>query len=113
MSAGAATSVICRVSRAGATDVQVRGRHASSCLRCQAEAARRRRLIRELRALRDIVETAPEGLVPTVEFGIERAPERTGPVQAAVLRLATAGAVAATAAGAAVLVVWRRTHSAA
>jgi hypothetical protein len=105
--------VMCRVSRIGATGGQVRGRHATSCLRCQAEAARRRGLIRQLRTLRDVVETAPAGLLPAVEFGIERTSGRTGPAQAAAMRIATAGAVAATAAGAAVLVVWRRTHSAA
>jgi len=48
--------------------------HRSTCLRCQAELARRRRLERQLRGLADITLAAPDGLLTRVMSGLERHP---------------------------------------
>ncbi len=85
-----------------------------SCLRCQAELARRRRLLRELRTLRDVPELAPAYVAAAVDRRT-RTPQvvaAAGGLRGLVPRLAAGGAVAATAAGAAAVVVWRRSHAA-
>jgi hypothetical protein len=87
--------------------------HASSCLTCQAEAARYRRLRRSLAALGQRREPAPPGFVDRVlaaldgDLGAAPPERRRGRVAS------TAGALAATAAGVAALAWWRRTRPAA
>ncbi len=46
--------------------------HFDVCLRCQAEAAKYRLILRTLREMRDSPETAPRGLVLRVMAGISR-----------------------------------------
>ena len=80
--------------------------HVSSCLRCQAELAHYRRLLRSLRSLREEPVTAPADLPALVWARID-AGDRPSPWPR---RVAYAGAVAATAAagaGAIVLVATR------
>jgi anti-sigma factor RsiW len=72
-------------------------RHVGSCLRCQAELAQYRRLLRSLRSLRDEPVTVPADLAALV-FARLDAGNRTPPWAR---RVAYAGALAATAAGAA------------
>jgi hypothetical protein len=82
--------------------------HVDHCLRCQAEAAQYRRLLKALRHLRtQVIEPAP-GLVAEILAGIEAAGERrairsmlTGRRAAYLSGLAVAGAAAS--AGAVVL----------
>jgi hypothetical protein len=89
------------------------GRHAATCLRCQAETARYRKLQRGLGALREATEPAPDTLAPRVEHGIGVVYEEPPRVHARVAAAAaTAGAVVAAAAGAAAVVAWRRAHGA-
>ena len=68
--------------------------HVSSCLRCQAELAQYRRLLRSLRSLRDEAIAAPADLPALVRARIDAA----GRVSSWPRRVAYAGAVAATAA---------------
>jgi anti-sigma factor RsiW len=82
-------------------------RHVESCLRCQAEVAQYRKLLRALRALRtEVLEPSP-GLLPDVLAGLSAAGERQ--VLRSVLRGRRAayvgGIAAATAAGAAGAIV--------
>jgi hypothetical protein len=89
------------------------GKHVGECLACQAELARRRRLLRELRGLRQIEEGAPMELAQAVEHRIAVTESEVdagarGPLMRS---LAAAGALAATAVGAAVVVVRRRGHA--
>ncbi len=96
-------------------------RHAEKCLHCQAEIARDRRLRRALRALRDVVEPAPPSLAGSVASRLDRpgevpspvAPARTAPSITTMVGRSrgAAGAVLATLAGAAAVVLWRRKHS--
>ena len=51
-------------------------RHVDACLRCQAELAQYRKLLRALRALRTEVLTPAPGLVSSVLAGLEEAGER-------------------------------------
>jgi anti-sigma factor RsiW len=69
-------------------------RHVSSCLRCQAELAQYRRLLRSLRSLRDQPIVAPADLPALVQARIDEA----GRGSRWQRRVAYAGAVAATAA---------------
>jgi hypothetical protein len=89
--------------------------HLEVCLRCQAEAARYRKIAKHLGALLDVHETAPAGLVVAVGRTI------SGPISvdhpefgasAATRAAAVVGAIAA-AAGTAVVVKILRTRSAA
>jgi anti-sigma factor RsiW len=83
-------------------------RHVQSCLRCQAELAQYRRLVRALQALRDEVAVAP-GLVDDVLAAIEAAGERSA-VRALLRgrRVAYVGGLAAAAgAGAAIVLASR------
>ena len=81
-------------------------RHVGACLRCQAELAQYRRLLRTLRSMRDDPVVAPADLPALVAARIDG----TGRPSPWPRRVAYAGAVAATAAagaGAIVLVATR------
>jgi len=81
-------------------------RHVSSCLRCQAELAPYRRLLRSLRSLRDEPVLAPGDLPAMIAARLDAAGRQSSWPR----RVAYAGAVAATAAagaGAIVLVASR------
>lgn len=83
-------------------------RHVERCLRCQAELAQYRKLLRAMRSLRTATAAPPSGLVSGVLARVETAGER-GAVRAALTgkRAAYLGgiAAAATAAGAGAVVV--------
>jgi len=73
--------------------------HVASCLRCQAELAQYRRLLRSLRHLRDEPVAVPADLLASIGARLDRyGTPRGGPWGR---RVAYAGALAATAAGAA------------
>jgi anti-sigma factor RsiW len=87
--------------------------HMESCLACQAEAARYRRLQRSLGGLATRVQSAPVGLVANVEArldGVEPEP-MTAPARAA--RVAAAAGAVVAAAGTVAMVRWMRARSAA
>jgi anti-sigma factor RsiW len=93
------------------TDRRAR-KHIDSCLRCQAEAAQYRRLLKALHALREDLVAAPHGLVTDIFVRLETAGERqavrsllNGRKAAYVGGIAVATAAAG--AGAAVLLVNR------
>jgi len=83
-------------------------RHVEQCLRCQAELAQYRKLLRAMRALRTATDIAPTGLVTDVLAHIEAAGERRA-VRATLngRKVAYIGglAAAATAAGAGAAIV--------
>ena len=81
--------------------------HASTCLRCQAEAARYRSLNRGLGALEDVTYAAPDGFVAAV---MDRLSQPLTDVVALRHRLIPSPAAVAATAGAAVvaIVVLRR-----
>jgi len=87
-------------------------RHVERCLRCQAELAQYRKLLKVMHALRAEVSPPPIGLVGDVLAALESAGER-GAVRAALTgrRVAYLGGIAAAAtaagAGAAVVLVTR------
>lgn len=86
--------------------------HVRTCLTCQAEAARYRKLARALAALALEPTRAPAGLVESVAVAIDR----TGAAdverrQGWLGRVAAGAAVAA--AGVVALALWRRSHYAA
>ena len=87
-------------------------RHVERCLRCQAELAQYRRLLRAMRQLREAHPVAPAGLVAGVLAHVESAGERSA-VRAALTgrRVAYLGGIAAAAtaagAGAAIVLVSR------
>lgn len=90
------------------------GAHVASCLSCQAELARYKRLQRQLGSLAEVVDPAPLVLVTTVEDEISTrsdadTPPKRGPQ---VSRVAAGGAVAAAAAGAAAVIKWRQSKAA-
>jgi len=60
----------CEAAKAAAS-VGVHLRHVDSCLRCQAEEARRRRLQRELNELRPHGPAAPAALVDRILTGVD------------------------------------------
>ncbi|HVM67106.1 MAG TPA: hypothetical protein VMU14_19715 [Acidimicrobiales bacterium] len=83
-------------------------RHVSSCLRCQAELAQYRKLLRSLRSLRDEPVHAPGDLPALIQARLDATGRATS---GWTRRVAYAGAVAATAAagaGAIALVASRR-----
>lgn len=92
-------------------------KHVETCLSCQADAARARRLRRDLRRLGQQLDAAPPGLAAKVAYVIEveetAEADLTSAHRGVVRQVAAAGAVAATAAGAVAVVLWRRMHSAA
>lgn len=87
-------------------------RHVEQCLRCQAELAQYRKLLRAMQALRSDVGAVPDGLVGTILAHVETAGER-GAVRATLSgrRVAYLGGIAAAAtaagAGAAIVLVSR------
>lgn len=87
--------------------------HLGVCLRCQAEAARYRRLRRSLAVISRRTETAPAGLVGAVAQRLTEADAQAPEAPARAARVvATAGAVVA-AAGTVAMVRWMRARSAA
>ncbi|MGI8755671.1 MAG: hypothetical protein ACR2MB_07390 [Acidimicrobiales bacterium] len=76
-------------------------RHVEQCLRCQAELAQYRKLLRAMHSLRAATATAPPGLVTDVLAHLEAAGERSA-IRAALTgrRAAYLGGIAATAAAA-------------
>jgi len=85
--------------------------HAASCLRCQAEVARYRRLRRELGSLATTTEPAPSSILPGVEQAIWTESENDTSHRNARFVATLAGATAA--AGVVAMAMWRRTHTAA
>lgn len=87
-------------------------RHVEQCLRCQAELAQYRKLLRAMHLLRTDVGTVPAGLVGTILAHVESAGERSA-VRATLSgrRVAYLGGIAAAAtaagAGAAIVLVSR------
>jgi hypothetical protein len=87
-------------------------RHVERCLRCQAELAQYRKLLRAMQGLRSATVPAPTGLVTDVIASLEAAGERRA-VRAALTgrRVAYLGGIAAAAtaagAGAAIVLVSR------
>lgn len=87
-------------------------RHVERCLRCQAELAQYRKLLRAMQSLRTATATAPSGLVTDVLGHLEAAGERSA-VRAALTgrKVAYLGGIAAAAtaagAGAAIVLVTR------
>jgi len=83
-------------------------RHVEQCLRCQAELAQYRKLLRAMHLLRTDVGAVPDGLVGTILAHVESAGERSA-VRATLSgrRVAYLGgiAAAATAAGAGAAIV--------
>jgi hypothetical protein len=97
----------------GSADLdRMQRRHVEQCLRCQAELAQYRRLLRAMQALRATTATEPRGLVSDVLATIETAGERSA-VRAALSgrKVAYLGGIAAAAtaagAGAAIVLVSR------
>jgi hypothetical protein len=111
------SGLACSVARLG-EDLEVprlMRHHRTGCLHCQVRSARAQRLRRDLGALRKGAVPAPPGLAPRVMSQIG---ERTSPQVCSGPKLshrltAAAGAVVASAAGAAAFALWRRSHSAA
>ena len=85
------------------------GRHARSCLRCQAEAARSGSLQRRLAALADEVLAAPAGIPEAVQGIVELPPAAAGPATRGRIRAAiTVAAAGAAMAGTLAAVGWWR-----
>lgn len=92
---------------AGETDVDVdAGRHVSSCLRCQAEVAAYRRVLRTMKAMRaDLVPVPPGGLTELLRAVDAAGAEGALPPGVSwAVRAAYVGGI--TAAGAAGVLVW-------
>lgn len=89
------------------------GAHAATCLRCQAEISRYRRLGHSLGLLADEVYVAPVGLVAAVESEIGGAEEAWVAPTGRVTRVAAAAGAVVAAAGTVAMVRWMRTRSAA
>ncbi|MBT8201886.1 MAG: hypothetical protein HKN74_05360 [Acidimicrobiia bacterium] len=107
--AGSGLSIGCVVrSHLLAADPGRHDAHIDECLRCQAEAARYRTMLRSLAALQDTVVPAPAGLASAVGAhigGLDHDPRKAAGREVAV---AAAGVVAVASA----LALWRRTISA-
>ena len=87
--------------------------HVGSCLRCQAEVARYRRLHRSLGRLAEHVEVAPDGLVADVESRLSDGDAVVDVSSPSVPRVAAAAGAVVAAAGTVAMVRWMRTRSAA
>ena len=86
--------------------------HVNSCLQCQAESARDRRLQRSLVSLPADAEVAPINLAKTVEARIDGyLPAPPSPGLRRVGRVAAGVGAAVAAAGAVVVVRWLRTRA--
>lgn len=107
--AGSGLSPACMVrSHLLAADPGRHDPHVDGCLRCQAEAARYRTMLRSLAALRDTVVPAPAGLVSAVGDHVGENGDDTRKPAAREVAVAAAGVVAVASA----LALWRRTISA-
>ncbi len=85
--------------------------HTRSCLVCQAEEARDKRVIRALGRLRHVPENAPAHIAVAVERRIAESASAKGREFGFIAPwMATAGALAATAVGTVCVVVLRRGH---
>ena len=111
------TDTLCwttRLRMAGLDDVDDlsgrRAEHAVTCLRCQAEAAKYRRLRRSLAALAGVVEPAPLGLSGSVNEALKGGSGAESTI-GRLTGVAAAGAAAVVAAG--TVVVLRRLRGAA
>lgn len=91
-----------------ASDPSATNDHIAECLRCQAEAAKYRTLLRQLSHMREELVPAPAGLPEAVERSLSRTMDSPKRSRAREVALASAGAVAM--AGAVSL--WRRRLSA-
>ena len=81
--------------------------HSATCLRCQAEVARHRRLKRELGALASESQAAPASVLPAVEEAILLTPQ--GELANATTKVvATVAGATAAAASVVAVVLWRR-----
>lgn len=88
--------------------------HVESCLRCQVEVTRYRKLARHLAALADVLVPAPPALVPAVMELIGASDPAMGDdIGSRVGRAAAAAGALVAAAGTVAVVRWLRTHSAA
>jgi hypothetical protein len=97
--------------RVAAGEVELEGdmsRHVGECLRCQAELAAYRRILRHLRALRHDEVAPPPGTLSAVLDALAAAGSDSDPVTSRVLRVAYVGGITAVtaAAGAAGVLVW-------
>jgi hypothetical protein len=82
--------------------------HVERCLRCQADAAQYRRLLRALRQLRSEPVAVPAGLLDDLRAALDHPGRRAGRARRAAYLGGIAAATAATAAGAIVLARSRR-----
>ncbi len=82
--------------------------HVSRCLRCQAEAARYRSLLRQLSQMRTQLVAAPAGLPETVARHLSQVPDRPKESRAKEMALAAAGVAALSGA----VTLWRKRVSA-
>ncbi len=87
--------------------------HASTCLRCQAEVARFRRLQRELGALAEQTEPAPRTLFDRVDHAIRTEAVPTGSQHQGSKVAATIAGATAAAASVVAVALWRRARTAA
>ncbi len=87
--------------------------HVSTCLRCQAEVSRYRKLSRSLGILADEVVVAPATLTAAVEERIAEGGASRAEVLGRASRVAAAAGAVVAAAGTVVMVRWIRTRSAA
>ena len=87
--------------------------HISTCLRCQAEISRYRRLHKSLGILADEVVVAPPGLAVAVDARISGGPVALTEQPGRAHRVAAAAGAVVAAAGTVAMVRWMRTRSAA
>jgi anti-sigma factor RsiW len=87
--------------------------HVSSCLRCQADLARYRRLRRELGRLAQRIEVSPVPIAPRVARAISPELALAGPPRHNARLAATIAGATAAAASTVVFALWRRTRAAA
>lgn len=83
--------------------------HSATCLRCQAEVARHRKLKRELGALASDRKVAPARVLPTVEGAILVTPQ-AAPAKATTKVAATVAGATAAAASVVAVALWRRSR---
>jgi len=84
--------------------------HGASCLRCQAEVARYRKLRRELGHLAEDAIAAPERVAAAVELAVAAMPQ-TEPAKPTAKVVATAAGAAAAAASVVAVALWRRSRA--
>lgn len=87
--------------------------HVGTCLTCQAEAARYRKLAKTLAAMTLEVTTAPEGLLESVDHAIDGADVAETKARPGWLGRVAAASGAVAAAGVVAVALWRRGHYAA